>query len=419
MISQEAGIQDGSRVQLSMRTGPFRSRWLVEHQGYIHNEQFQDVLLRGPFAMYTHTHAFTPDGPGSSTLTDSIEYALPLGAPGTAVAGRYARNTFSRVFQYRHALMIGDLVRHAQYRSHKRLRIAITGSTGGIGSQLAAFLSTGGHTVVRIVRITPVAGSTDIQWDPMAGVLDANALEGFDAIIHLAGAPIATRWSKAHKRSIRESRVRSTTLLANTISRLSEKPSVLLNASAVGIYGNRGDATLNEKHGSGSDWLAQVATDWEGATRAAEQAGVRVVHLRTGIVLNASSGMLGKVAPVFRMGAGGPLGSGAQWLSPISLNDTIGAIHHCLMNEGINGAVNLTAPEQLTNREFTRLLARVLRRPAIAPVPAWALRTLFGEMADATVLTSQRAVPEVLLDSGFTFQQPTVKEMLRFELGLM
>lgn len=406
-------------MQLSVRTGPFRSRWLVEHQGYIHNEQFQDVLLRGPFATYTHTHTFTPDGPKASTLTDSIEYALPLGVPGAAVAGRYARNTFKRVFQYRHALMSGDLVRHAQYRSHKRLRIAITGATGGIGSQLAVFLSTGGHTVVRLIRATPADDSTDIQWDPMADVLNADALEGFDAIIHLAGAPIAARWSEAHKRSIRESRVRSTTLLANTIARLSQKPSVLLSASAVGVYGNRGDAMLNEKHESGSDWLAQVAADWENATRAAEQAGVRVVHLRTGIVLNASSGMLGKVAPVFRMGAGGQLGNGTQWLSPISLNDAIGAIHHCLMNERVSGAVNITAPEQLMNRDFTRLLARVLQRPAIAPVPAWILRTLFGEMADATVLTSQRAVPEVLLDSGFTFQQPTVEEMLRFELGLM
>ena len=198
-------------------------------------------MKSGPFESFVHTHSFAPAGPGSSTLTDTIEYALPLGAVGTAVGGWYARDSLDRVFAYRHALMAGDLERHAEFAHKPRMRVGITGASGFLGSQLTAFLSTGGHTVIRIGRGEVSPGKVDVNWDPARGKLDPKSLEGLDAIVHLAGSPIAERWSAEHKRDIRDSRVESTSLLAHAITQLSRKPRVLLSASAIGIYGSRGD----------------------------------------------------------------------------------------------------------------------------------------------------------------------------------
>jgi hypothetical protein len=421
VLEHTGGIRDGARVVLEVHAGRIPTTWTLEHRDYIANRQFRDVMQSGPFAHWTHTHAFAPDATGSgSTLEDHIEYALPLGGIGNLVAGDFAEGTLARVFAYRHEVTAADLDRHAEFASRPRLRIAITGASGFIGTPLAAFLSTGGHDVVRIGRGPVSPGKVDISWNPERGTLDAKALEGVDAVIHLAGAPIAERWTTSHRKAIRESRVEGTSLLAHTLASLSRKPRVFLSGSAIGYYGIRGDEILDESSRAGTDYLAETAKLWEASTAPAERAGIRVVHLRTGIVQGAAGGVLAKQAPLFKVGMGGKLGDGEQWTSPIALDDEIGAIHFCMMRDDIRGPVNIVSPFPITNAGYTRVLGDVLDRPTFTPAPAFALRLLLGEeMANLTALASQRVMPTVLQKAGFRFRLPELEATLRFELGVM
>lgn len=419
ILEQQGGIRDGARVVVQVHAGPIPTTWRIVHRDYIANARFRDVLESGPFARWVHTHSFRADGPDASVLDDEIEWALPMGALGAAVAGGHVAATLERVFAYRHALLAGDIARHEEFAASPRLRVAITGASGFIGSQLAAFLATGGHEVLRIGRGAVSPGTVDITWDPDRSLLDANALEGVDAVVHLAGAPIAERWTATHRAAIRSSRVEGTSLLARTLAQLTRQPAVLISGSAIGIYGSRGDEVLDERSALGSGYLAQVGQAWEAATAPAERAGIRVVHARTGIVQGAAGGALGKVAPLFRLGLGARLGDGRQWVSPIAVDDEIGALHFCLMRDDVRGAVNLVAPTPVTNAHYSRLLADVLHRPLLASAPAFVLRALLGsEMASETVLASQRVVPTVLRQAGFAFRHPALEDMLRFELGL-
>ena len=418
VLEHTGGIRDGAKVVLQVHAGPVPTTWTLEHRDYIANRQFRDVMRDGPFAAWEHTHGFASINAQSSTLDDHIRYELPLGGLGDAVAGGYTERTLARVFAYRHAIMLGDLARHAQFAERPRLRIAITGASGFIGTQLAAFLSTGGHEVIRIGRGAPKPGSSDVQWNPERGQLDPRSLEGVDAVIHLAGASIASRWTSEHRTALKSSRVEGTSLLAHTLAQLSRKPRVLLSGSAIGIYGSRGDELLDERSTLGDDYLAEIGRAWEASTVAAEKAGIRVVHLRTGIVQGAAGGALGTQAPLFRFGAGGTLGPGTQWVSPIALDDEIGAIHFCLMRDDIRGPVNIVSPTAVTNDAYTNTLGGVMSRPTIAHAPAFALRLLLGEeMANLTVLASQRVEPRVLRDAGFVWRLPELEQMLRFELG--
>jgi uncharacterized protein (TIGR01777 family) len=295
--------------------------------------------------------------------------------------------------------------------------VAITGATGFIGSALVDELGAAGHTVRRLVRSERRRRPGDVVWDPATGRLDPQALERVDAVIHLAGEPIAQRWTTETKRRIRESRVRGTKLLATTIASLAQPPRVLVSGSAMGIYGDRGEEELGETSAVGSDFLAKVATEWEAAAEPAARAGVRVVKLRTSLVLSPRGGALAKLLLPFRMGAGGRVGSGRQWVSWIGLADAVGAITHALGTEALVGPVNLAAPTPVRNVELTETLARVLRRPALVPVPAFVLRLAFGEMVEATLLASQRIRPQRLLESGYQFRYPTLESALRHEFG--
>lgn len=419
VVEHTGGIRDGARVVLEVPAGPINTRWVIEHRDYQHNKQFRDVMQQGPFSKFDHTHRFIAEGPKASTLEDYILYELPMGPIGALAGGWYAGSTLDHVFRYRHALLLGDIQRHAQFADRPPMRIAVTGANGFIGTQLCAFLTTGGHTVLRIGRGAFNPGVVDIPWNPAKGEIDARALEGVDAVIHLAGANIAERWTDEHKRAIRESRVQGTTLIAKTIANLERKPRVLLSASAIGIYGNRGDEVLDESSSLGTGFLPDVAREWEACTEPAERAGIRVVHMRTGIVQGAAGGALGKQLPFFKMGVGGPLAGGNDWLSPIALDDEIGAMHFCLMQDSVRGAVNLVCPTPITNGRYTETLGNVLHRPAFLPVPAFGLHLLFGkEMVDNTLLTSLRVMPSVLQKAGFHFRHPTILDILRFELGV-
>lgn len=415
VLARSGGITDGSRVTLGIPVGPVTTTWEMEHVGYVAGREFRDVQRKGPFAHWEHVHRMESQGDSASVLDDRITYALPLPPFGDAVAGWFTRERLERLLHWRHALTRLDLERHARFAQQPRLRVAITGASGFLGTSLAAFLTTGGHAVLRIGRGT----GNDVQWDPARGELDARALEGVDAVIHLAGSSVAERWTAEHRRSIRESRVQSTRLIAHAIAKLERRPRVLLSGSAIGIYGSRADEMLDESSTLGDDFLADIGREWEAETRVAEDAGVRVAHVRTGIVLNPAGGALAKMVTPFLAGVGGKLGNGRQWMSWISREDWIGAVHHALFTDSVRGPVNLVGPEPVTAATFAATLARVLGRPNLFPVPAFALKALFGEMAEGTILASQRALPKALERSGFAFAHASLATALRFELGVL
>jgi uncharacterized protein (TIGR01777 family) len=294
--------------------------------------------------------------------------------------------------------------------------IAVSGATGLIGSALVARLRSRGYSVRRLLHSPRNAEPGDVVWDGAREPLPPSALDGADAVIHLAGEPVARRWTDARKRAIRESRVRSTEQLAQTIRAMSRKPRVVLSGSAVGYYGNRGDELLEESAPSGSGFLAGVSVEWERAAAPIADAGVRLVMLRTGIVLGAEGGALARLLPIFRLGGGGPLGNGRQWMSWIGLADHVRAMEHALFTDSLHGPANLVAPNPVTNAEFATTLGRVLTRPAVVPVPSFALGLLYGEMARDTLLAGQRAIPKALAASGFEFDEPTLEGALRAEL---
>ena len=299
--------------------------------------------------------------------------------------------------------------------------VAVTGASGLVGSALVTGLTSAGHRVVRVVRgagAASVAGQRLARWDPESGALEPSALAGADAVVHLAGESVAGgRWTEAKKRRIRSSRVDVTRRLAEALLRLERPPRLLVSASAVGYYGDRGSEILREDSSPGPGFLAEVCREWEAATDPAARAGIRVVRLRIGMVLSRRGGALGAMLTPFRLGAGGPVGSGVQWVSWIAIDDLVGATLHALATESLAGPVNAVAPEPVTNRELARTLGRVLRRPALLPLPAVAARLLFGQMADELLLASARVEPARLRATGFTFRHARLEDALRHELG--
>ncbi len=304
------------------------------------------------------------------------------------------------------------------YVTEVMMNVLVSGSSGLIGSALVALLESEGHDVTRLVRSKSTPHEKQVVWDPQAGSMDTDGLRGIDAVVHLAGENIAAgRWTTARKAKIHDSRVKGTRLVSESLASLGQPPTVLASASACGYYGDQGDKILDEQSGPGSGFLADVCRLWEGATKPAAEAGIRVVHLRTGMVLSSSGGALTKMLTPFRFGMGGRLGSGRQYVSWITLDDIVGAIYHCLVNESCNGAVNLVSPNPITNRRFTEALGAVLKRPTWFAVPATVLRLALGEMADELLLASTRATPVRLLASGYRFRYPELEAALRHELG--
>ena len=292
------------------------------------------------------------------------------------------------------------------------MHVLVTGSSGLVGSALVKRLSIDGHRVTRIVRRTPRPG--EARWNPAEGTIESAALHDLDAAVHLAGAGIADhRWSEDYRRELVDSRLLGTRLLATTLAAMKRKPAVLLSGSAIGYYGARGDELLDESSGPGTGFLAQLCVDWEAATAPAQEAGIRVAQLRTGIVLSGHGGALKKQLPLFKLGLGGKLGDGNQWQSWISLDDEVGAIVHLLSSNHV-GPANLTAPQPVTQAEFARTLGRVLGRPTILPIPSFGPRLLLGrELAESLVFTGQRVLPKVLASEGYEFRHPNLQGALR------
>ena len=299
------------------------------------------------------------------------------------------------------------------------MKVLISGSTGLIGSALVTLLTDAGHDVVRLVRSRARAAGSEVHWDPESGNIDTAGLEGMDAVVHLAGENIgAGRWTRDRKARIFDSRVKGTRLLCESLANLTQPPKVLVSASAIGYYGDRDEEILNEGSISGFGFLAEVCIEWEIAAEPVAETEIRVVNLRTGVVLSQAGGPLEKMLPPFKMGVGGILGNGRQYMSWITLDDAIGAIHHALITDSLHGPVNNVAPHPVTNREFTKTLGRVLRRPTLFPLPGFGLRLIFGgEMANELFLSSTRVEPTRLLEAGYTFQYPDLEGALRHVLG--
>ncbi len=408
VVEKHGTIRDGDRIVLTV-AGTFGKRIEHVHRDYVPGRSFRDEQVRGLFARFSHTHEVIPDGDAACVMEDRIEYALPFGALGRVMGDAIVRARLDRMFTYRHETLRRDLLRHARAPG-RRMRVAITGASGVIGRPLAAFLSTGGHDVVKLVRHAPKPG--EVAWDPSRGTIDVAALERVDAIVHLAGENVGVRWTPERKERILRSRVDGTQLIAETCARIG---ATLVSASAIGIYGIERERA-DETSPLGDDFLADVCKQWEAATEPARAAGVRVVNARLGVVLSPAGGALAEMLPAVRFGVGGRIGSGAQVMSWVSLDDALGALHDALVTD-VEGPINVVAPNPVTNAELISTLGRVLRRPTWLAVPAVAVRTVFGEMGELVALGGIRVDARRLVEQSFAFYDPFVEGWLRHVLG--
>mgnify|MGYP006087311859 FL=1 len=398
-------------------------KWVAEHTGYDKPNYFADTMIKGPFWKWDHDHYFKEEN-GITTVVDDVTYSVPFGPLGMLVdkvlGGSLVKGRISSMFRAREFRLKRDLDNHAKFQNISRKKILIAGSSGLIGTQLVAFLDTGDHEVWRLVRRESDSNKNEITWNPSKGEINAKELEGFDVVIHLGGVGIGDkRWSKKRKAAIKDSRIKSTELLSKTLASLEDKPDLFMLGSAIGYYGNRGDEELDESSSCGEEgyFLSDVCSQWEGSADPAKEVGIRTVHLRTGIVISAVGGALGKMLLPAKMGGGGPIGSGKQWMSWISMDDQIYSMYHLMMSEGTSGEYNLTAPNPVRQKQFAKTLGKVLRRPAFAPLPGFMMKIMFGEMGVRLTLDSLKVLPKNLQESGYEFIHENLEDALADSLG--
>lgn len=417
VVGREGGIGDGGTVHIRVRRGPVKVDFKVRHTDFEAGRLFTDEQVSGPMGSWRHRHEFEPRDGDACLIRDRISYRPPLGKAAEALAGSTLEGEMKRLFRFRNRRLAQDLARHAAYGGPP-LRVAVTGASGFIGSALRHFLTTGGHEVLPIVRRRPDREKGEIYWDPMERKIEGGRLEGVDALVHLAGENLSKgRWNPSRKRAIWKSRVVGTRVLADALNRLRRPPRVFVSSSAIGYYGNRGSERLAERSRPGSGFLAELCREWEGEALTARRSGVRVVTVRTGLVLSPAGGALGTMLLPFKMGVGGRLGSGRQYVSWIDHDDLVALIFHALVTPSLRGPVNATAPHPVTNATFTTRLGHALRRPTLLPVPSLAVRSIFGEMGTALLLEGQRVFPEAAVRSGFRFDFEGIGESLAFQLG--
>lgn len=412
---QGSGVDKGVKVGFDLRVLGIPMVWEAEHVDFCHNRMFRDRQVKGPFSRWEHTHLFFPEGPQGSVMKDLVAYQLPLGRVSAPFYG-FARKELSRMFDYRHRILAHDLVHYADRMPP--MRILISGASGSIGSSLVPFLQTCGHEVIRLVRHDGPLAENDVFWDPYKGILDLAAIGPVDAVINLNGRDISRgKWTETQKQAIIDSRIQPTRFLVSKMREMDPRPEVYISASAIGYYGEGADAVLKETDPAGESFISRVCEQWEQAALPARAAGIRTVPLRIGVVLTPAGGALARMLPAFTAGCGARLGKGRQYMSWITMDDALGGIFHILENKEITGPVNLTAPEPVTNRQFTRILARVLSRPAVFSIPDWMAARLWGEMGRETLLTSARVVPGKMMKAKFAFQYPDLEPALRHLLG--
>lgn len=411
-VLAEADSLASGRAELALPGG---LRWVAQHRAdsYDPPRRFVDSVDGNGLASlpvqvlvrWRHTHEFEELSDGRTRVIDRVDTPVPASA-------------LRAMFAYRHRQLADDLAAHRRAAAHglSPRTVAVTGSSGLVGAALTAFLTTGGHRVIRLVRRSPTSAAEQ-QWNPDDP--DPALLSGVDAVIHLAGASIAGRFTDGHRRAIRDSRIGPTRRLAELVARCADGPSVLICASAIGYYGyDRGDENLSEDSDRGDGFLADVVAEWEDATGPTKQAGVRVVRVRTGIVQSPRGGTLRLLRPLFGTGLGGRVGSGRQWLSFIGIDDLVDVYHRALWDSALSGPLNAVAPEPVRNIAYTRTLANILHRPAVLPVPVPATRVLLGEQGARELATaSQRVTPQRLQHAGHRFRHPDLDQTLRHLLG--
>ena len=411
-------LKVGTTVILRTGIGPIRPRWVAEHVVYDPPHEFRDVQRSGPFARWDHRHLFTDLVGGRSALTDEVMYELPLGILGR-LAQPIVAHQIRRMFAYRHQRTLADLTAQARTKE-QTMKVAITGASGMIGRALSAYLSTGGHDVMAMVR-RPTSNPREISWDPDAGTVDTDKLRGVDAVVHLAADPIEPRpLTERKKRSLRDSRINGTRTIATALATMDDGPRILVSASGSNVYGDRGAEELTENSPVGNGgFLCELAKEWEAATQPAAEAGVRVVLVRTGIVLDRQATVLKALGTVTRLGGAAPLGDGQQYWPWVSIDDTVGMYTHALVNDEISGPFNASSPRPVTNEEFTRTLARVLRRPVLPiRVPRAAPSLLLRkELADSLLFTSMRMIPQRAHETGYQWVHPDLEQALRALYG--
>ncbi|HBN26979.1 MAG TPA: TIGR01777 family protein [Desulfobacteraceae bacterium] len=417
VVESTGEITVGNKVFLKVTAGPFTCNWFAEHTDYIKHKMFKDEQLSGPFSKWIHTHNVKPLGEKKCILEDKIEFRLPFYLPG-AVFNRFIIKKLEKVFAYRHRITREEIKIHKKYSNKPGLNILISGASGLIGSALIPFLTTGGHHVTRLVRDKNLTDRDSRFWDPLQGVLELRKTDYFDAVIHLAGENIGnSRWTVGKKKIITDSRIKSTKLIAKTISMLKKKPDIFIVASATGFYGDRGGISLTEDDKAGNGFLSALCANWENAASDAVMGQIRTVFMRIGVVLTPEGGALKRLLLPVKLGAGGKFSSGRQYMSWISIDDVIGSIHHILMNDNIYGPVNLVSPNPVKNETFIKVLGKIFMRPTFLSLPAWVINLLFGEMGREILLSSTKVIPKKLVESGYKFRYPDLEKTFNHLLG--
>ncbi|MFH2063931.1 MAG: TIGR01777 family oxidoreductase [Pseudomonadota bacterium] len=418
VLMRSGGIEKGAEVLLRMKAGPFPFTWHARHTEFQENRYFRDEQVRGPFAKWVHTHRFIPHAENGCILEDEIEYRLPLHFLSGPLSRPMIEKKLERIFRYRHRITRNDLSRHLSGSTKKPMTILISGAGGVIGSALVPFLTTGGHRVVKLVRRQPDNSGNEVFWNPRTGELDLDGVGPIDAVIHLAGDNIGNgRWTEQKKKIIVESRTMGTALIAGKVAALDKPPEVVICASAIGYYGDRGDDILNEDHDPGNDFISMVCEQWEHSACLLPDQGIRTAFLRIGVALTPTGGALKRLLLPYKMGLGGRIGSGNQYISWVDMEDVIGAIHHVLMQDSVSGPVNIVSPNPVTSRTFTRTLGAILSRPTPFPIPEKVIQLTFGEMGNEILLSSTRVMPKKLLQTGYRFVHPILDEALKQMLG--
>jgi uncharacterized protein (TIGR01777 family) len=414
VIGSSGSIKSGNEVAIKLPViGKIGIQWVLRHTEYDPPNLFRDEQIRGPFKSWRHNHKFISESSSSTKIIDNIEYKLPLG--GDILAPLINRE-LTRLFRHRHRTLTRDMELHSRWNDKPRKTVLIAGASGFVGNALSAFLSTAGHTVLRLVRRTPTKPN-ELFWDPASGVLDPAVFNGVDVVINLCGENIASgRWTPRRKELLESSRVYPINLLARVAADLKTPPEVFINASGAGFYGNTGLQVVDENSGPGDDFLARIGLAWEEALGPLRGSACRVAQLRIGMVLNGAGGALAKTLPAFICGLGGKIGSGGQYISWIALSDLLGIFEHVIFQVDLSGPINAVAPNSVTNTEFTKALGKVLTRPTIIPVPAALLRIALGELSQL-LLASNRISPSKLIESGYLFTLPKIEEALRNEIG--
>ncbi|WP_457551523.1 TIGR01777 family oxidoreductase [Desulfobacula sp.] len=416
MIAREGdGVQKGVKVAFRLKIFKIPMIWEAEHIDYQKNKLFKDRQTRGPFSKWVHTHRFIPDGKENSIMEDHVEFKLPFGFLSRPFYG-FAKKEFERMFGYRHRVLKYDLEHHMI--KIKKKRILVSGASGTIGSALVPFLRTCGHEVIQLVRKDKNLSKNELFWDPYNGILDLEKAGPIDAVINLNGVDISRGWwTQKQKKKIMDSRIIPTRLLVEKMAGLDQKPGVFISSSAIGFYGEGGDAILTESTDKGKYFISRVCSQWEDAAVDAQKADIRTIRLRIGVVLTPAGGALARMELPFKTGCGVKLSNGRQYMSWISMDDLVSGILYILNTRKIKGPVNLVTPHPVTNKVFSETLAMVFSKKVFFTMPKFLALALWGKMGKETLLTSARVSPEMLLKNGFKFQHGTLLEALKDLLG--